>query len=223
MTGLGRHCTPPCEPNPPRWRMPHSAYSLFLQESFRSIRTTASVIPSSRFLAMAMLENVDFRNARTFVELGSGTGVITREILRRMSPDSRLFVVEINDNFVDHLRSAYPDRRLTVLHGDARHLMDHLRAQAAGSAHAVISSLGLTTMTHDHRARIVAEARACIAPAGVMTQYQYLTPIDPLAGLPRLQLPRFLAGEFLTAYFPSVSAKRVLLNLPPALVFTCRK
>jgi phospholipid N-methyltransferase len=42
---------------------------------------------------MAMLEHVDFRRACNVVELGSGTGVITREILRRMTPDSRLFAL----------------------------------------------------------------------------------------------------------------------------------
>lgn len=200
-----------------------SAYSLFLQESLRNIRTTASVIPSSRFLAMAMLEQVDFRNARTFVELGSGTGIITHEILRRMTADSRLFVLEINPNFVHHLQNTCPDRRLTVLHADATDLLQHLGRHGAGNTHAVISSLGLTIMSHDHRARIVTDARACLAAAGVMTQYQYLSPIDPLAGLPRVQVPRFQASQFLKGYFRTVSVKRVLLNFPPALVITCRK
>jgi phospholipid N-methyltransferase len=80
-------------------------YRLFLRESFRKIRVTASVLPSSRFLTTAMLDQVNFQKVRNLVELGSGTGVITQEILRRMTTDSRLFALEINSNFVRHLRA----------------------------------------------------------------------------------------------------------------------
>jgi len=65
-----------------------------------------------------------FRKVRNLVELGSGTGVITQEILRRMTPDSRLFALEINRNFVRHLRTCCQDIRLTVLQVDASDLLN---------------------------------------------------------------------------------------------------
>jgi phospholipid N-methyltransferase len=172
---------------------------------------------------MAMLEHVDFRRACNVVELGSGTGVITREILRRMTPDSRLFALEINRKFVRHLRIHCQDRRLTLIEADATDLLHQLHAHKAGPIHAVISSLGLTGMSPDQRARIVKAAEACLAPAGLMTQFQYLTSQAPVPDFPKAQIRSFKAKNFLTAYFPRVSAKRVLLNLPPAEVFTCRK
>jgi len=199
------------------------AYRLFIRESFRTIRVTASVFPSSRFLTAAMLDHVDFRKTCTVAELGSGTGVMTREILRRMTPDSRLFALEINRNFVQHLRTSCQDRRLTVLHTDASDLLDHLRAHNAGAIHAVISSLGLTGMSEEQRARIVRQVKACLAPNGIMTQFQYLTPLAPAPGSPNWQVRWFQERQFLETYFPHISAKRVLLNLPPAVVFTCRK
>jgi phosphatidylethanolamine/phosphatidyl-N-methylethanolamine N-methyltransferase len=199
------------------------AYRLFMKESFRKIRVTASVLPSSRFLTTAMLDQVNFRKVRNVVELGSGTGVITQEILRRMTPDSRLFALEINRNFVRHLRICCLDPRLTVLHVDASDLLNQLAAHNAGAVDVVISSLGLTGMTSEHRTRIVRQAEACLAPAGIMTQFQYVTSLTPVPDLPNRQFRRFQEGEFLRRYFPSVSAKPVFLNLPPALVFTCRK
>jgi phospholipid N-methyltransferase len=187
------------------------------------MRVTASVLPSSRFLTTAMLGQVNFRKVRNVVELGSGTGVITQEILRRMSADSRLFALEINRNFVGHLRTCCLDPRLTVLHVDASDLLDQLAAHNAGTVDVVISSLGLTAMTSEHRARIVRQAEACLAPAGIMMQFQYVTSLTPVPDLNNRQFRRFQEGEFLRRYFPSVSAKPVFLNLPPALVFTCRK
>lgn len=196
-------------------------YRLFFQESLRTIRITAALLPSSRFLATAMLEQVDFRRARTLVELGSGTGVITREILRRMGPESRLYTLEVNPNFVRHVKVHCRDRRLTVIQADAARLGHELRLLRAGPAQAVISSLGLTGMTPLQRARILESAQACLAPLGVMTQFQYLqAPVPDWSNVP---LRRFEEKMFLESYFSSVSAKLVLLNLPPAMVFTCRK
>src|SRR5690242_10761538 len=51
------------------------AYRLFFQEFVKSHGPTASVIPSSRHLASALLRPIDFSRARTIVELGPGTGV----------------------------------------------------------------------------------------------------------------------------------------------------
>ena len=170
-----------------------------------------------------MLDHVDFRKACTIAELGSGTGVITKEILRRMTPDSRLFALEVNRNFVQHLRTSCEDKRLTVLHADACDLLNQLRAHSVGTVHAVVSSLGLTGMSAEQRTRIVRQVEACLAPGGIMTQFQYLTSLAPSTDRPDPSNGRFQERQFLKAYFPSINAKRVLLNIPPAVVFTCRK
>ena len=67
-----------------------SAYRLFFQESIRSLGPTASMFPSSRYLANALTRPIDFRRARTVVELGPGTGAVTKEILKHLRPDGKL-------------------------------------------------------------------------------------------------------------------------------------
>jgi phospholipid N-methyltransferase len=199
------------------------AYRLFIREFFRTFRVTASLVPSSRFLAAAMLDPVDFRKPCTIVELGPGTGVMTKEILRRMTPDSRLFAFEVNPQFIRHLRAQHRDPRLTVLHADACELADHLRDHNAGALDAVISSLGLTNMPHSIRTRIVQQAESCLAPGGVLTQFQYLTSRRPIPDLPALRIKPFREKQFLHAYFPTITTRRVLMNFPPAVVFACYK
>jgi Phospholipid N-methyltransferase len=199
------------------------AYRLFIREFFRSFGVTASLLPSSRFLAAAMLDPIDFREPRTIVELGPGTGVMTKEILRRMTPDSRLFAFEVNPHFIRHLRAQYRDPRLTILHADACDLADHLRAHNAGALDAVISSLGLTSMPHAIRTRIVQQAESCLNPGGVLTQFQYLTSRRPVPYIPALRITPFREKQFLHSYFPTITTRRVLLNFPPAVVFTCHK
>src|ERR1051325_4439460 len=86
-----------------------TAHRLFIQESLRSLELTASVFPSSRYLATALLDPIDFRRMRTVLELGPGTGAVTGEILKRLRPDAKLFAIDINPSFIDHLSRACKD------------------------------------------------------------------------------------------------------------------
>src|ERR1700709_1613141 len=94
-----------------------NAYRFFFQESMRSLGPTASMFPSSRYLANALTRPIDFRRARTVLELGPGTGAVTNEILKRLRPDATLFAIDINPTFIDHLRATCHDPRLIPLGG----------------------------------------------------------------------------------------------------------
>src|ERR1700761_928487 len=78
-------------------------WGLFFNESLRSFSTTASVVPSSPYLARALLRSIDFSQATSIVEVGVGTGAVTHELLRRMRPDARLYALDINPRFIAFL------------------------------------------------------------------------------------------------------------------------
>ncbi len=208
-----RHLTRVSTPDIP------NAYRLFFQESMRSWGPTASMFPSSRYLANALTRPIDFRRARTVVELGPGTGAVTNEILKRLRPDATLFAIDINPTFIDHLRATCHDPRLIALGGSATDLLPLLARHDIQSADAVVSSLGLTGMEHRTRMQIMRQISACLASHGTMTQYQYAGHFE----IAKLRLGGFNEARFLRRFFGQVSVGRVLLNLPPALVFTCRK
>jgi SAM-dependent methyltransferase len=90
-----------------------NAHRLFFWEAMRSLGPTASMFPSSRHLANALTRPIDFRRARTIVELGPGTGAVTNEILKRLRPDAKLFAIDINPIFIDHLTATCRDPRQT--------------------------------------------------------------------------------------------------------------
>ena len=180
----------------------------------RSLRLTASVFPSSRNLASALVQTVDFGRARTVVELGPGTGPITREILKRLRPDAQLFALEINPVFIDHLSATCTDPRLTLLRGSATDLQALLATHDIPTVDAVISSLPFTRMEPATRVTIMHQIGGCLAAHGAMTQCQY--------EIAKLQPGGFKEERFLRQYFAEVSVRRVILNLPPTLVFTCR-
>jgi len=193
----------------------HNSHSLFFFQSLQSLTVTASLFPSSRFLASALLRPIDFSKARVIVELGMGTGAITREILRRLHPGSVLYAVDINPAFLAHVQRRIHDIRFVPILGGAEHLGLFLNQRGIDRADAIVSSLGLSSMGPDLRSHIVRQAADHLSPDGVLTQYQYLQFNTPGPH-------RFREKDFLHEYFREVDAERVIWNLPPANVFTCR-
>jgi len=168
------------------------------------------------------LRPIDFDRAEIIVELGMGTGAITTEILRRMAPGSVLFAIEVNPAFIAHVRSKVRDSRFVPISGRAERLGSILAKRGVRRADAIVSSLGLTSMAPNQRSSIVGQAAEHLGEDGVLTQYQYL----PASAKPRwvraLGPKRFAEETFLRQYFREVHSERVIWNLPPAKVYTCR-
>jgi phosphatidylethanolamine/phosphatidyl-N-methylethanolamine N-methyltransferase len=199
------------------------AFRLFLQESLKSLRSTAAVFPSSKYLTRALLSPVDFSRARVVVELGPGTGAVTTEILKRMRPDGTLYAIDNNMNFIRHLKRSCNDPRMIAVHANAEHLLRELRSRGAYRADAVVSSLGLTSMEPAVRTSIVSQAWTCLRAGGVLTQYQYVVARAGFVDLPNARVRKFDERSFLCGFFGEVRTKYVLRNLPPACVYSCKR
>ena len=180
------------------------------------------MVPSSRFLASALTKPIDFHRARTILELGPGTGPVTKAILKRMRPDAKLLAIDINQAFIDHLREACPDPRLIAVCGSATDLHGLLAKHTCSSADAVVSSLGLTSMDPPIRTAILRQIGECLVPGGPMTQFQYVHAYPGHLDVSKLRFNSFNELRFLRRYFRAIHIGHVLLNFPPALVFTCR-
>src|SRR5262249_51490685 len=69
---------------------------------------TASITPSSRFLARTIVENLNLRAPDTVLEYGPGTGVLTEFVLRELRPGAKFAAIELNPRFADIFRTRYP-------------------------------------------------------------------------------------------------------------------
>ena len=67
----------------------------FFKEAVKNYKTSGTVVPSSKYLANKMLKDIDFSSAKLIVELGPGNGVITHDILKKLSPDATLICFEL--------------------------------------------------------------------------------------------------------------------------------
>src|SRR5690606_8864994 len=185
----------------------HSEKLRFIGQWLRNPRRTAAVAPSSPELAAAMLAELPAASRRV-IELGGGTGAITRALVAHGIAGDDLLVLELNEELHAHLHRRFPDARLVL--GDAAELPRLAAASGFlddGPADAVISGLGLLAMDRVLVARILRSAFDCLRPDGRFIQFTY-GPVSPVADavLDALGL-RMRRGEF------------VLRNVPPATVY----
>ncbi|KKW89619.1 MULTISPECIES: class I SAM-dependent methyltransferase [Sphingobium] len=178
-------------------------YLDFLAAWVKKPRQTASVVPSSRYLARLMVEHVDPDGGRV-IELGGGTGVFTRAILGTGLPPENLEVVEINPAFARGLRRHFP--HVSVLETPAQ-VVSTAAAGEAGEYQAVISGLPLLAMDRQMHADILSESFRMLRPGGAFIQFTYsLRPPVNREILDALGLDVVRAGQ-------------TVRNFPPATVF----
>ena len=179
----------------------------FLRESLRNIRSTGSVAPSSRFLCRAIVGKIDPESSNTVVELGPGDGVITRYILDRLKPDSRLVIFEINAVFVEKIRKNFDDPRLTVIHDSAENMGLHFKEMGIETINYFVSGIPFIMLPESLAENITAKCLHFLCPKGKFIQFHY----SP-----------FMLG-FYRRVFGKVEIEVVPLNIPPALVVSCEK
>ena len=91
----------------------------FLAQWLRNPRQTAAIAPSGADLAAAILFELP-EGTRRVIELGGGTGAITRALLASGIPDSELLVLELNAAL--HAQLAHDFPRSSIVLGDAAEL-----------------------------------------------------------------------------------------------------
>ena len=177
-------------------------------------RDIGAITPSSRQLALAMIHQVDWERARTVVEYGPGTGAITKHVLARVDDRHDFFAVEINEGLVATLSERFPD--LQVYHDSATHIEAICETHGVEGIDAVISGLPWTVFPITLQQELVDSMIGMLQPTGVFVTFAYLHAL-------RLKGARRFRAQ-LEDSFASVSVSRpVWLNLPPAIVYTCRR
>src|SRR3989344_1442428 len=82
-----------------------SKESIFLTEGFKNIREVGTVCSTSRFAAKAMAPEIGLHDEpKVIVELGVGTGSVTKEIIKHLRPKDLYIGIEANDKFLEVCR-----------------------------------------------------------------------------------------------------------------------
>ena len=141
---------------------------IFLREFCKKPRAIGAVCPSSRRLARTMASRIPSGDG-LIVELGAGTGMVTREIAHCLDDPKRLWAVEQSDNLATLLARTMP--QINVIQGDAREL-SHI-VPPHRQVDMIISSLPLRAFSRQDVEAITRQWAAVLAPGGAVVQFTY--------------------------------------------------
>ncbi len=177
----------------------------FMHAWLRDPRSIGALIPSGTALARLMTADVS-QLGGPVIELGPGTGAITRALLASGVPPHRLALIETDPGFADALARRYP--RAILLRMDAARLGDTESVFGEERACAVVSGLPLLSMRSSQVEAIVQGLfDRQLRHDGIFYQFTYA---------PRCPFPSSLLERL------NLRSRRVgsaLLNLPPAAVY----
>ncbi len=159
-----------------------------------------TVFPCSAQSARKLTEPINFGEAKRIVELGGGTGAITKEILKKMKPDASLTVFETSAPFSEILKG-FGDPRLTVINDSAQEIGKYVN----GKIDAIISTLPLALLSRESKEKIFDAAKSLLKPSGRFVQIQY----------------SLLSREELNEKFRIMKIGFIPLNIPPAFFYVC--
>jgi phospholipid N-methyltransferase len=130
--------------------------------------TVGAVAPSSRTLAKLMVSGM--HSGARVMELGAGTGMVTRAILDRGVAQSDLHLVERNASFARLLKQRFP--QAILLEEDATSLVDSTR-ELRGSFDFIVSGLPLVLFSRAQKHRMLEHSFDLLKPTGAFHQFTY--------------------------------------------------
>ena len=169
-------------------------------------KAVGSIVPTSSVTARRMASVIDIGSGLPVLELGPGTGCITKAILARGVKPQNLYSVEYSEEFVEHLRSHYAG--VNIVQGDAFDLDRTLGDRRDLVFDSVVSGVPLLNFPVARRIRYVEDLLDRI-PAGrpvVQLTYGPLSPVPPGK------------GDYTVEHFDFV-----IRNIPPTQLWIYRR
>ena len=174
---------------------------VFLSELARRPKQMGCVWPSSGTLGEAMARWLPEGGQDPILELGPGTGAVTRKLIEAGLPEDRLVAVEMSERMAGILRKQFPKARIVA--GDALELDRMFAGTRFG---AVFSSLPLKAFSPVQVQRVSDAIHAVLLPGAPWVQYTY----------------QLINGHAPAKTFRAVHSRIVWQNLPPAKVSAYR-
>jgi len=186
----------------------------FFCEFLLKPRVVGALLPSSRNLALEMVNWIDWSNVRTVLEYGPGTGVMTEQVCSRIRPATRFLSIEVNPRLAGILRSRFPSVR--VYQDSVRNVRGICQREGIDEVDVVVSGLPWASFSAKDQREFLHATLSVLKRGGQFATFAYLQGLLLPSG------QRF--KRELHRHFTQVElSKTTWMNLPPALVYRCRR
>lgn len=191
-----------------------SSHLSFIKNFLKNPVKTGSVWPSSSRLAQEMIAGITLRDALCVAEIGPGTGAITRIIISNIGKNTKFFAVELNKNFYSHFKKEFPDT--TIYNNSILNLNTILKQEGVSALDCIISSLPWASFSLELQNTILNSILTALNPGGYFVTFAYLQGLLlPNARAFRKNLDNLFSNI--------ITSKIIWKNIPPALVYKCKK
>ncbi len=176
----------------------------FIRSFIKNWRQIGSITPSSSFLAKKMIKDLDLKNADLIIELGSGTGSITRHILREMGENTSLMAFELDKTLCDFIENDLKDRRIKIINDSVLNIDKYLNNRKVDY---IISGIPLACLNDNDKSYLLKSIKNSLKDGGKYVQFQYsLESYKQIKGL-----------------FDNVKIDFTFFDIPPAFIYKCDK
>lgn len=207
--------------------MPLREYTTFFRQFRQRFETTGAIAPSSRFLARAMARPLRQREGDSPVrvlEIGPGTGAVTRTLVRHIREGDRFDLVELNESFVEMLNGRFENESHwnQAREQSQIHMVPVQEFQTDEPYDYVISGLPLNNFPTDLVEEIFQAYFRLLKPGGVLSyfEYQFVRSIRTRVGKQEERDRLAAIDATMKSYTDRLRFRRdwIFVNLPPAWV-----
>ena len=142
----------------------------FLKALAINPKGTGAVLPSSKRLAYEMASHVKLSNESFVVELGAGTGVITKAMLMSGVNPKQIIAIEYASRLANQLQENFPD--IEVIKGNAADLIK-LLDEKSQHVDTIISGLPLRSLPEETVQSVLSEISSILSSGGRYIQFTY--------------------------------------------------
>ena len=202
-----------------------SHYLEFFKQFRTTFETTGAIAPSSRFLASEMAGPMkQHQGPKQVLEIGPGTGAVTRQIVKQIQPGDQLDLVELNEKFVEILHKRFDGEKgfQEIKHQTSIHNCP-LQEYGAGQEYDyIISGLPLNNFPTELVGEIFKAYFRLLKPGGVLSyfEYMYVRPVRKVISRGEENQRIRKIDEIMACYTRQyhIQTDWVWLNIPPAWV-----
>ncbi len=183
----------------------------FFQEFLKNPLNVGAISPSSPALVERMLDGVCGDSDHVVLEIGVGTGAITRVLQTRVLSENCYIGIEINESFVECSRREFPGMK--IICGDAGEAGKIHTNSGLGAVKFIVSGLPFASLPGDISKKILAEVDKFMDRGCMFRTFQY---VHGYYLPPAVKFRRRMEDK----YGRAARGKVVMKNLPPAYTLT---
>jgi len=194
----------------------------FIKAFTKNPRSVSTIFPSMTALAKDMAKAGDISNKVNIVEIGVGTGALTKELINHFTDRHNYTGFEIDESLFKYLNTIFKEKysnkarlanNFSIKNESAETLTQQFEKE---SVDLVVSSLPWSVLHEDMQTKLLDEIAAVIKPGGTFTFYNYVFTSHSK------KIKSFKSK--INSRFSSLEPRPVILkNIPPANVWVAKK